>query len=103
MGDEEAVEQIKTTDNLEGDDHEEDDEEEDLKPMSLGALKRNARELGISAEKIDDLDEEEDPKGAAIALILKTQADYEMDYEIYFGDERALISGRVGKIGDRMK
>jgi hypothetical protein len=43
----------------------------ELVGMKPGALKKRAREAGVTTEQLDDADDEDDPQEAVIALILK--------------------------------
>ena len=43
----------------------------ELVGMKLGALKKRARETGVTPEQLDDADDEDDPKQAVVELILE--------------------------------
>ena len=44
---------------------------EKLRAMKIKALKKQAKELGVDEEKLDDADDEDDVKGTVIRLILE--------------------------------
>ena len=41
----------------------------ELAGMKMGALKKRAREAGVTQEQLDDADDDDDPRGAVVELI----------------------------------
>ena len=48
--------------------------EEELQAMKLGALSKRAKQAGVAVERLEEAQDEEEPKAAVIALILAKEA-----------------------------
>ena len=48
--------------------------EEELRGMKLGALSKRAKQDGVSVERLEEAQDDDEPKAAVIALILAKEA-----------------------------